>query len=148
MSEVQVRGKTIHVSKSRPFQNKCFILQYGMVYITHSKDDLGRRHTLKSIKLLQRLHFEVKIIYILFQDMHVLSKWNGTKTYRKSQILQHVLKRQCHQMDWHKSGTNGQITSLQYCRSSFSVKNINSIRPYFLKQCVKRYLIRLTLTNC
>ncbi len=37
-------SKTIHVSKSRPFWNKCFILQYGMVYITHSKDDLGRRH--------------------------------------------------------------------------------------------------------
>ena len=43
-AEVVGDSKTIHVSKSRPFWNKCFILQYGMVYNTHSKDDLGRRH--------------------------------------------------------------------------------------------------------
>ncbi len=32
----------IHVSKSRPFWKKCFILQYGMVTLRTGKDDLGR----------------------------------------------------------------------------------------------------------
>ncbi len=32
----------IHVSKSRPFWNNCFILPYGMVTLRTGKDDLGR----------------------------------------------------------------------------------------------------------
>ncbi len=46
-------SKTIHVSKSRPFWNKCFILSMVWYTVIHSKDDIWGRHVQISIKILQ-----------------------------------------------------------------------------------------------
>jgi hypothetical protein len=46
-------SKTVHVSKSRPFWNKWFILYKVWWLYSNSNDDLERRHTTQSIKRLQ-----------------------------------------------------------------------------------------------